>query len=366
MTFVKTWDETFPSDTQYASLGAKDIRDLTYAIRERLAIDHYFLATEAGDVKIGHHKSATFTDQTADLAAVANSVRLYGKTVDGKIELFLVMADGTVVQITKGGLLNGASFDALASIPAAAGVIPDANLPAMDAGGILGSYKSLRIAYASASTVTVTCAEIVLENSSNEKTTARAVSETLDLSASGANGLDDGSEAASTWYYVWVIAKADGTIDTLLSASSTAPTLPTGYTFKALVGAVRNDGSSNLLKFIQNGNQVQYMEWATMASGAVGTSWNAIDTTAFVPAELSTLCYGTLYGGTYNAAIANDNTVSTFTTHDRNKIINSSHSGAVGDVPWEFEILTANTLWWSTDPGISGIVRIAGFRINKL
>lgn len=75
------------------------------------------------------------------------------------------------------------------------------------------------------------------------------------LSASGVNGLDTGSEAASTWYYVWVIGDSTGAnpTATLLSLSSTVGglTFPAGYDRARRVGAVRNDGSSNLLQFNQ-------------------------------------------------------------------------------------------------------------------
>lgn len=69
---------------------------------------------------------------------------------------------------------------------------------------------------------------------------------TLDIAVAGLNGLDTGAEAGSTWYYVWVIW--DGaTVGGLLSVSATAPTMPGVYTDKVLIGAIRNDGSSNFV-----------------------------------------------------------------------------------------------------------------------
>jgi len=69
------------------------------------------------------------------------------------------------------------------------------------------------------------------------------------ITASGVNGLDAGSEAANTWYYLWLIKQTASpfTVAGLLSASSTAPTMPAGYTHSRLIGAVRNDGSSNFI-----------------------------------------------------------------------------------------------------------------------
>lgn len=67
----------------------------------------------------------------------------------------------------------------------------------------------------------------------------------------GNGGLDTGSIATSTRYALWAIAKADGTADALFSTSATAPTMPTGYTYKRRLGWVLTDGSSNLLAFKQ-------------------------------------------------------------------------------------------------------------------
>lgn len=80
---------------------------------------------------------------------------------------------------------------------------------------------------------------------------------TVDIAASGANGLDTGAEQADTWYYLWVIYNGT-TVAGLISASSTAPTLPSGYTFKRLIGAARNDSSSDFYNFEQIGNFVRY------------------------------------------------------------------------------------------------------------
>lgn len=72
---------------------------------------------------------------------------------------------------------------------------------------------------------------------------------TVDIGASaGANAIDTGSKSNSTWYYLWVIGKTDGTVAGLFSASSSSPTMPSGYTLKRLIGAHRIDGSGNFIK----------------------------------------------------------------------------------------------------------------------
>lgn len=66
-----------------------------------------------------------------------------------------------------------------------------------------------------------------------------------------AGGLDTGSKAASTWYHVWLIRKdSDGSADTLFSTSVSSPTMPSGYTYKRLIGSVVTNASSNIRQFL--------------------------------------------------------------------------------------------------------------------
>ncbi|MFZ9354578.1 MAG: hypothetical protein ACO25L_07175, partial [Candidatus Nanopelagicales bacterium] len=61
------------------------------------------------------------------------------------------------------------------------------------------------------------------------------------------NGLDTGARANSTWYQVFIIKKtSDGTSDILFSTSRTSPSLPTGYTQVAWLGAMRTNSSGNI------------------------------------------------------------------------------------------------------------------------
>ncbi len=60
-------------------------------------------------------------------------------------------------------------------------------------------------------------------------------------------GLDTGTVAASTKYYIWAIAKSDDlTSDALFSLSKTSPTMPSGFDLKRLVGYVVTDSASDL------------------------------------------------------------------------------------------------------------------------
>lgn len=75
---------------------------------------------------------------------------------------------------------------------------------------------------------------------------------TAAITSSGANGLDTGTEAPSTWYYVYAIYNpSTKTMASLLSTSASSPTMPSGYTYKRRVGAVRNTSGSNFAKFYE-------------------------------------------------------------------------------------------------------------------
>lgn len=80
---------------------------------------------------------------------------------------------------------------------------------------------------------------------------------TINASINGANGLDTGTLTTSSWYYVWGIDNGTAAAG-LMILSSTSPILPSGYTAQCRLGAVVTDGSSNLMRTLQLGNQAQY------------------------------------------------------------------------------------------------------------
>lgn len=129
----------------------------------------------------------------------------------------------------------------------------------------------------------ITADELVLKDASGNTFTAASVSLTVDMAVGGANGLDTGAEASNTWYYGWVLAKGDGTICGVASTSSSAPTLPTDYVYKALVTAVRNDGSSNFVKFRQMGAMVYFEAAQAVLSSGTATTETSVSVSSFVP-----------------------------------------------------------------------------------
>lgn len=93
-----------------------------------------------------------------------------------------------------------------------------------------------------------------------------SLSKTLDTAGTGVNGLDTGSLASNTWYYIYLIidlgSSAIGTsptFNTLLSLNSTSPTLPSGYDYSVRIGAIRTKSTvEEFRQFYQSDNSVYY------------------------------------------------------------------------------------------------------------
>lgn len=118
-----------------------------------------------------------------------------------------------------------------------------------------------------------------------------AVNLTIDIAATaGVNALDTGTEAISTWYSVWIIYNpTTGTTAGLLSTSGTAPTMPSGYTLKRLVGWVRNNDDGDFF-LIENLSDTYHDRAATYDESdfnadvlTCDNAWHDLDLSAIIP-----------------------------------------------------------------------------------
>jgi hypothetical protein len=109
----------------------------------------------------------------------------------------------------------------------------------------------------------------------------------MSISTNGAvNKLDTGTVAASTFYWVWLISNGT-TFGGLYSLSPTAPSLPSGYTYKLLVGCVQTDGSSHIIQTIQIGQHVTYAVQIQVVADTThnGGPFNVVDLTGILPPD---------------------------------------------------------------------------------
>lgn len=148
------------------------------------------------------------------------------------------------------------------------------------------------------SAVMVTTAGAVINRSSVALTAINISTGTV---TSTANGMDGEAPGTSAWLYIWMIDNGSAAAG-LVSTSSTAPTMPSGYTYKCRMGAMRVDGSGNLLRTLQYGNKGQYViNSATnttvtatrMANGVAGNPATACDQAVavgnYVPATATSI-----------------------------------------------------------------------------
>ena len=115
------------------------------------------------------------------------------------------------------------------------------------------------------------CAE-----SGNTAIISLSSSGSIDCATVGANGLDAGSLANSTWYHAYAIMKADGTAARLASTSVSSPTMPSGYTLKRRIGSFKTNGSAQIIDFVQDGDLYQ---WVTPTQDIVAANPGTGDVT---------------------------------------------------------------------------------------
>jgi hypothetical protein len=142
-----------------------------------------------------------------------------------------------------------------------------------------GNYVDLLVSRPSTSTVTVSWTELFV---GGRRTGAQSF--TLNIANSGLLGLDTGSESADAWYYIWIIAKADGTVSAILSASATAPTIPTGYIYKRLVSMVRNT-SGDFVNFVQENERWGYVSGTAMKTASTFLN-ETLDCSVYIPEKV--------------------------------------------------------------------------------
>jgi hypothetical protein len=135
----------------------------------------------------------------------------------------------------------------------------------------------------------LTIAAFQFRDSTNTTDIASSTVSTLDAATNGANGLDTGSLANSTWYAVHVIGSSYNSAQAavLLSTSRTAPIMPRNYDVFRQIGWALTDGSAHFLLYniYGNGNTRTYM-WdavVTELSAAGNTSYTDVDMTSSLP-----------------------------------------------------------------------------------
>ncbi len=151
-------------------------------------------------------------------------------------------------------------------------LIPVVNLPFLYINNLITSR-------ASNTTLGVTAGQA--RDSTNVVDLVLSANTVLNTAVVGLNGLDTGTLAASTQYFIYIIGCSNNFAPTgvILSTSSSAPVLPFNYDVYRLIGFAFTDGSTNFISFTQVGNnnaRTNYWDTAISALSA-GTSNTYVD-----------------------------------------------------------------------------------------
>lgn len=195
---------------------------------------------------------------------------------------------------------------------------------------------------------------------------------TLGTITSAANGMDGEARPTSGWVYLYAISTGSGSagLGTTTSPLSGPPTLPAGYSFYAYIGAMRCDGSQNLMRTKQLGNKAQYTIIAatntaampTMTSGTAAL-WTAVATGAFVPATTSQI-RGSLFnsspGNNTGGAVAPNNAYTTAISAPVN--FSNSTGTTFGSLMLQFEIgLESSNIYYTSNAGTASTLYAQGW-----
>ncbi len=228
---------------------------------------------------------------------------------------------------------------------------------------IQGAHKNLRSSATGASAVIViTADQITVETTGNECVTLRTVNLALNTAGAGANGLDTGVLAASTIYHKWIIYNpTTATTAALLSLSSTAPTMPAGYTYKARVGAIPTDATGNKypLGHVSFGADTDLIVKAATnvtarpklisgVQGSVGTpTWASGSMAAYVPSTASRVRgnVGAIGGAAFAMIFAPNNQYGQVGSSANPPPVCFNTSGTSVNVPFDFAIESTNVYY---------------------
>lgn len=197
-------------------------------------------------------------------------------------------------------------------------------------------------------------------------------STTINFAVSGINGLASGTIAASTWYYIFVVADSSNKLPTgaIASVSATAPVLPFGYDSIRLIGAVKTDGSSHLLLFYQSGSgSGRFFEWdapiaVTVTSSGTSATYSAMDLSTGVP--VSNFGLATLYY-IWDPNAAGDILNFTPAGATGDYIVNTAITTAIQDGNFVIKPLTVSSVpkvSYKISAGTLTGVKVMGFNLN--
>ena len=254
-----------------------------------------------------------------------------------------------LIQSTQMGALSSTQLNGLSA----------AGMTGVSVASAAAFFKNLKIQVTSNTAATVSADLVQMANASGA-TISKAVSSTIGTGATGLNGLDTGTVAASTWYYVWAVSNGT-TTGVVLSTSSTAPNsaITATYPYYARIGALRTAATAVLMATVQYGRRVQYVVGGVnvanlpiMSSGAQGSpttpTWVAVSVSTFVPATAFVIVGVVATGNGYTFMAAPNNSYGTAnSTTNPPPVAHVPYSGETGLTETFSFVLESTNIYWA-------------------
>lgn len=149
--------------------------------------------------------------------------------------------------------------------------------------------------------ITLTADQVTAVNNSFQIASRTGVTYTINITlgtvTATANGMDGEAPGTSSWINIWAIDNGVSGAG-LASVTATAPTMPSGYSYKCRLGAMRVDGASNLNKTMQLGARGQWVAApAAIANGGNGGVLTATPVATVAPPTATQLHGSIIFNG---------------------------------------------------------------------
>ena len=227
--------------------------------------------------------------------------------------------------------------------------------------------------------VTIAATNAVLVTSAGSPLFVASVGVVIDLTTTGANGMDTGARPTSGWVYLYIISNGSVTAGLATATSPTAgtPTMPGGYSYLVYVGAMFCDGSQNLMRTRQLGKNAQYVVTSAtntaalpaIISGSSGSitvpTFTAAAITGFVPlsaGEVSLALSGLAFNST-GAVSAPNNSYGAYNsaTNPPPLVLFSNAAASSNQVSQMGKLVLESTNVYYASNAASGLLQCAGW-----
>ncbi len=218
------------------------------------------LTSQAANTLVGNFTGSSAVPTATDISTVT----LKATPVASDIVLISDQAaSGALKRVTVGTLASAGSVASIAGNTGAFtlshGITNSTNDVQLDMSLHQGILFGLTLSTAGSSATFGVAAGYAVDSAATDfmKLTSAYTKTTSAWAVGTATGsLDTGTIAINTWYHVWLIKRPDtGVVDILISTSATAPTMPTNYTLKRRIGAMKTNASSQWYSFLQTGDE---------------------------------------------------------------------------------------------------------------